>query len=124
MIIFLTFNIPKDLTDMQPALFTLVIKAYVKAYSFGAPLKNLSAKTFRLSIKIKMEDEIRRFNKLQKIVNKNEAELIVENDVNIGQYAKYLLKEGNVSDKRELLANLKSKIIYTNKKLKLRNAEI
>ena len=63
---------------------------------------------------------LRRFNKLQKIVNKNETELVAENDVNIRQYAKYLLKEGNVSDKRELLANLRSKITYTNKKLKLK----
>ena len=42
-----------------------------------------------------------------------------ENKVNIRQYAKYLLKEGSVSDKRELLANLRSRIIYKNKKLTL-----
>jgi len=66
----------------------------------------------------KMEDEIRRFNKLQKIVNGRSGKALVEeNEVNIRQYAKYLLKEGSTSDKRELLANLKSKLNYKDKKI-------
>ena len=65
-----------------------------------------------------MEDEIRRFNKLQKIVNGRSGKALVEeNEVNIRQYAKYLLKEGSTSDKRELLANLKSKLNYKDKKI-------
>ena len=71
-------------------------------------------------MRMKLEDEIRRFNKLQKIVNgRSGTALVEENEVNIRQYAKYLLKEGSVSDKRELLANLRSRIIYKNKKLTL-----
>jgi len=39
--------------------------------------------------------------------------------MNLCQYAKYLLKEGSVSDKRELLANLRSKLNYKDKKITL-----
>lgn len=71
-----------------------------------------------LGMRQKLEDEIRRFNKLQKIVNGQTGRaLIEENDVNIRQYAKYLLKEGSVSDKRELLANLRSRLNYKDKKI-------
>lgn len=73
-----------------------------------------------LGVRMKLEDEIRRFNKLQKIVNgKSGNELVEENEVNIRQYAKYLLKEGSVSDKRELLANLRSRLNYKDKKITL-----
>lgn len=73
-----------------------------------------------LGIRQKMEDEIRRFNKLQKIINgKSGKALVEENEVNIRQYAKYLLKEGNTSDKRELLANLRSRISYKDKTITL-----
>lgn len=66
----------------------------------------------------KLEDEIRRFNKLQKIVNGQTGKALVEeNDVNIRQYAKYLLKEGSVSDKRELLGNLRSRLNYKDKRI-------
>ena len=43
--------------------------------------------------------------------------LVEENDVNIRQYAKYLLKEGSASDKREPLANLRSRLSYKDKKI-------
>jgi len=73
-----------------------------------------------LGMRQKLEDEIRRFNKLQKIVNgRSGNSLVEEEDVNIRQYAKYLLKEGNVSDKRELLANLRSRLVYKDKKITL-----
>ena len=73
-----------------------------------------------LGMRQKLEDEIRRFNKLQKIVNGQTGKALVEeNDVNIRQYAKYLLKEGSVSDKRELLANLRSRLNYKDKKITL-----
>ncbi|OGN11425.1 MAG: hypothetical protein A3B91_01000 [Candidatus Yanofskybacteria bacterium RIFCSPHIGHO2_02_FULL_41_29] len=73
-----------------------------------------------LGMRHKMENEIRRFNKLQKIVNGRSGKALVEeDDVNIRQYAKYLLKEGSVSDKRELLANLRSRLNYKDKKITL-----
>lgn len=71
-----------------------------------------------LGMRAKLEDEIRRFNKLQKIVNGKSGQSIVEeSEVNVRQYAKYLLKEGSTSDKRELLANLRSKLNYKDKKI-------
>lgn len=71
-----------------------------------------------LGMRQKLEDEIRRFNKLQKIVNGRSGKgLVEEDDVNIRQYAKYLLKEGSTSDKRELLANLRSRLNYKDKKI-------
>lgn len=73
-----------------------------------------------LGMRAKLEDEIRRFNKLQKLMNRNNGkQALEENGVNIREYAKYLLREGSVSEKRELLANLRSKLEYTNKTLKL-----
>lgn len=53
------------------------------------------------------------------VIGKTGNELVKENDVNIRQYAKYLLKEGSVSDKRELLANLRSRLNYKDKKITL-----
>ena len=71
-----------------------------------------------LGMRQKLEDEIRRFNKLQKIVNGRSGRgLVEEDDVNIRQYAKYLLKDGSTSDKRELLANLRSRLNYKDKKI-------
>jgi len=64
--------------------------------------------------------EIKRFNHFQKVVlgsdGKQEA---VEAEVNIRTYAKYLLKEGGITEKRELLGNLKSKLIYRDKIVRL-----
>ena len=73
-----------------------------------------------LGMRQKLMDEIKRFNKLQKIVNNKTGQALVEeNDVNIRQYAKYLLKEGSVVEKRELLANLRSQLVYKDKKITL-----
>jgi hypothetical protein len=40
-------------------------------------------------------------------------------ETDIRNYAKYILKEGAVTEKRELLANLRSKIVYKDKLLTL-----
>jgi hypothetical protein len=39
--------------------------------------------------------------------------------MDIRNYAKYILKEGSVSEKRELLGNLRSRIVYKDKMLTL-----
>ncbi|MEZ4179959.1 MAG: recombinase family protein [Candidatus Doudnabacteria bacterium] len=71
-----------------------------------------------LGIKKRLELEVSRFNKFQssvlgiKSVSNNK-------DADIKNYAKYLLKEGSISEKRLLLSNLKSKIKYEDKILKL-----
>ena len=45
--------------------------------------------------------------------------LIDEDDVNTREYAKYLLREGSTTEKRELLANLRSRLMYKDKKITL-----
>lgn len=73
-----------------------------------------------LGMRYKLEDEIKRFNKFQSAVLGNDTKQKPEDvEVNIRTYAKYLLKEGIISEKRELLANLKSRLKYQNKKVTL-----
>lgn len=68
----------------------------------------------------KLEEEIKRFNKFQNLVlkTKGKEERPLET-IDMRTYAKYLLKEGSITEKRELLANLRSRLIYKNKKILL-----
>ncbi|MDD4136054.1 MAG: recombinase family protein [Candidatus Shapirobacteria bacterium] len=69
-----------------------------------------------LGIKEKIKQEISRINKFNTEVlgNKKEKNDI---DVDIRNYAKYLLKQGTILEKRELLSCLKSKLILKDKKV-------
>lgn len=42
-----------------------------------------------------------------------------EKGVDIRMYAKYLLKEGTIYEKRELLENLKNRLVVNDKKIEL-----
>ena len=68
----------------------------------------------------KFEDEVARYRKFQKGVlgAKNEY-MIGNNEVDIKNYAKYLLAEGNATEKREILACLKSKLVFKDKMVQL-----
>ncbi len=71
-----------------------------------------------LGMRHKLEDELERFAKFQSVLGtENKATAIRE--VNIRTYAKYLLQEGSITEKRELLGNLKSNLIYQDKKITL-----
>ena len=73
-----------------------------------------------LGIRYKFEDEVRRLNRFQSAVFGNEARQNVETvELDIRAYAKYLLKEGSVTEKRELLGNLRSRLVYQNKTIRL-----
>jgi len=73
-----------------------------------------------LGIRAKLEDEIKRFNRLQRLANKGTPKLnIEENEVSTREYAKYVLKEGTPVEKRELLGNLRSRLVYKDKKITL-----
>jgi hypothetical protein len=65
-------------------------------------------------IKAKVE-EVKRFNDM--ILGKKEK--ITVADIDIKNYAKYILKEGKDLEKRELLGCLKSKIALSNKRIAL-----
>jgi len=72
-----------------------------------------------LGMRQKLEDEIARFNIFQRSVLGATEKLQTNKETDIRNYAKYILKEGATSEKRELLANLRSRILYKDKMLQL-----
>src|SRR3989344_3113400 len=68
----------------------------------------------------KVEKEIERYSHFQsKVLGIPEDETHKKRNVDIKNYAKYLLKEGTIVEKRDLLSNLKSKLVLTNKIISL-----
>ncbi|MBP6948758.1 MAG: recombinase family protein [Candidatus Pacebacteria bacterium] len=74
-----------------------------------------------LGMRQKLEEEIARFNIFQRSVLQTTVKSDKDHVTDIRNYAKYILKEGTVMEKRELLANLRSRIVYKDKELKLNN---
>lgn len=72
-----------------------------------------------LGMRKKLEDEIARFNIFQRSVLGATEKIKTDQETDIRNYAKYILKEGSTVEKRELLANLRSRIVYKDKTLKL-----
>lgn len=72
-----------------------------------------------LGMKKHLEEEVRRFNKFQKSVFGVADQIPVDHEADMRKYAKYLLREGSKTEKRELLSNLKSRILYEDKELRL-----
>ena len=63
-----------------------------------------------LEIKHKFQEEVKRYNVFQSRVLKVEGKQ--ENkDIDVKSYIKYLLREGSMSEKREILSCIKSKIV-------------
>lgn len=78
-----------------------------------------------LGIRHKFEDEVKRMNRFQTAVMGAKAERKPEEiELDIRAYAKYLLREGNVTEKRELLGNLRSRLVYRDKTIELLKQEI
>lgn len=72
-----------------------------------------------LGMRQKLEDEIARFNIFQRSALGTTEKIKANKETDIRNYAKYLLKEGSTTEKRELLANLQSRIMYKDKTLTL-----
>jgi len=72
-----------------------------------------------IGIREKIKSEVERIKKFQQGVLGIKGKIVV-GDVDIRNYAKYVLREGQDVEKRELLGCLKSKIIVANKKIALR----
>jgi DNA invertase Pin-like site-specific DNA recombinase len=72
-----------------------------------------------LGMRQKLEDEMARFNIFQRSVLGTTTKSNTDHVSDIRNYAKYILKEGTVTEKRELLANLRSRIVYKDKTLTL-----
>jgi len=63
-----------------------------------------------LGIKNKFQDEVKRYNVFQSRVLKIEGKQ-KNKDIDVKSYIKYLLREGSMSEKREILSCIKSKIV-------------
>lgn len=73
-----------------------------------------------IGLRKQFEEEIERYNQFQKTVlmmQGKEKEAKLQENFDIRTYAKYVLREGKIDEKRELLAGLKSRLIFINKKL-------
>lgn len=67
-----------------------------------------------------IDREIERHNKLRSsVLGIKDDKNVKEKEVDIRMYAKYLLKEGTIYEKRELLEQLRNKIILNDKIIKL-----
>lgn len=76
-------------------------------------------------MKTKLEDEIKRFSPFQRTVfGSDGTQEADEAEVNIRAYAKYLLRQGSISEKRELLGNLRGRSVYRNKQINLMEVAI
>lgn len=64
-----------------------------------------------------IEQEVSRYNKLRENVMGRKSEGVDE--INVRGYAKYLLKEGSVVEKRTLLAHLRNRIVMKDKRITL-----
>ena len=68
-----------------------------------------------LGVKSKVEQEMIRLNRFKAMLGEKEQNNNI--DINSRDYAKYLLKEGTLIEKREILYFLKSKLILKDKKI-------
>lgn len=72
-----------------------------------------------LGMRQKLDEEMRRFNIFQGSVMGNKEKIKENSEADIRNYAKYVLKHGSTTEKRELLGHLRSRIIYKDKILTL-----
>jgi len=72
-----------------------------------------------LGVRARIEHELKRYNKFRTGVLGIEKEKQKVTDLDIRNYAKYVLKEGTILEKRELLSSLKSKLLLEDKKLRI-----
>ena len=73
-----------------------------------------------LGIKKKVKDELERYNKFQKILGKDSVNKQKKIDVDIREYVVYILQNGTVYEKRELLSCVKSRLILNGEKVTLK----
>jgi len=75
-----------------------------------------------IGIKSKFEDEVNRFYKFSKgILGVTGSDFEKQKDLDIRNYAKYVLKEGSILEKREVLGCLESRLVMKNKQILVNN---
>ncbi|MCK9271918.1 recombinase family protein [Candidatus Gracilibacteria bacterium] len=67
----------------------------------------------------KLKEELKRFNNFQSLFGKIQNNKNNYNDIGINDYMKYLLREGERGEKREILSYIKSNIFIRDKKILL-----
>lgn len=74
----------------------------------------------QVGIRSKLEKEIERFSQFQNnVLGLNEKQRVVQSKLDLRSYMKYLLKEGTIQEKRDLMQSFKSKLILINKRVVL-----
>jgi DNA invertase Pin-like site-specific DNA recombinase len=75
-----------------------------------------------LGIQHQFNEEIERYYKFSKgILGKTDIDFDKQKEIDMRNYVKYVLREGNLLEKREILGNMESKLIMKNKKIWLKN---
>lgn len=74
-----------------------------------------------VSMREKITSEVKRFKKFEQMLLGNKTPVAVR-DIDIRNYAKFILQEGSMEEKREFLGCLKSEIILKNKEVNLRTS--
>jgi len=94
---------------------------YVKEEDLINQLLNIIDKISldKIGVREKIEKEIERYHKFQSGVLGIKKEKEVQKEINVKSYAKYILKEGTILEKRELLSSLKSKLVFRDKTIRL-----
>ena len=72
-----------------------------------------------IGMKEKIKDEIERHRKFQTAFLGEKPKSIKTTDIDIRNYAKYVLREGTIPEKRELLSYLKSRMRLEGKRVKV-----
>ncbi|EKD86165.1 MAG: resolvase protein [uncultured bacterium] len=73
-----------------------------------------------IGIKQKLEQEMSRFNNFRnKVLGLSEEQKTKQSGLDLRAYAKYLLKEGSLEEKRELMQSFTSKLLLINKQVVL-----
>lgn len=73
-----------------------------------------------LPMKDKIKYEVERYKKFQNMLLENQPKIIVKN-IDLKNYAKFILLEGSISEQRELIGCLKGEIFVDKKRVYLRN---
>lgn len=73
-----------------------------------------------IGMKEKIKTEVERFKKFQKLLSGKSQTLKID-DVDIRNYAKFVLIDGNIAEKRELLGNFRGKIILEDKRISMQS---
>ena len=71
-----------------------------------------------LGLRKRLKEEVERYHKFQSVLGLKQQS-IQTIDIDMKNYAKYILKEGSIFEKRELLSHLKDRLTYTNKVITL-----